>query len=524
MQTPLLELVTAHDLPELQKSLSKAQPEDIAQLLTSLPEPERLLVLQLLDSQTAAAVFELLTKRTETGGSSALSPKDFLTPETVDLLLAERQFRTLHELFVQTNPVDIARLLSNLPPEEAVVAFRLLPKDSAVGAFEQLESGRQQALLEAFTDQRARTLVSAMSPDDRTRLLDEVPAMVAFRLLRLLPPHLRETTQTLLGYPDQSAGRLMTPDFVDLRRTMTVVQALERIRSLALDKETIYYAYVTDSERHLLGTVSLKDIVLAQPEAIIGDIMKPESKSVSTLMDQEQVARVFRDYDLLAVPVVDSEDRLVGIVTWDDVLDVIEAEATEDIHRMAGLGVKERANTPILESATRRVPWLAFNMAWAFAGAAIINVFEGTLSQVVALAVFMPMIAGQAGNAGIQTATIVVRSMALGDFERLKLSRLMLKEWGVGLIKGTIFGFILGVVVWLMKRNVALAEITGGALFLNMLVASTAGVLIPVTLRRFGVDPASVAGVFDTMLTDFMGFLIYLGLATIFIGALLSAR
>jgi magnesium transporter len=224
-----------------------------------------------------------------------------------------------------------------------------------------------------------------------------------------------------------------------------------------------------------------------------------------------------RHYNLMALPVVDSSGRLLGVITADDVLDVQVEEATEDIYRMAGVGVKEWAFSPIWESAGRRVPWLAFNMVWAFAGAAIISIFQGTIDKVAALAIFMPMIAGQAGNAGIQTATIVVRSMALGELHAGDAFKVLRKEWALGLIKGTLFGGVLGLVAFIWEDHATFALIAAGAMFLNMFVASTTGVIIPMTLRRLGIDPATIAGVFDTMVTDFMGFLIYLGLATLFI-------
>jgi magnesium transporter len=275
-----------------------------------------------------------------------------------------------------------------------------------------------------------------------------------------------------------------------------------------------------DSDGRLQGVVSLRDIVIAEPETLLEDIMTPEVISVDARTDREVAAERMRHYNLLGLPVVDEEGRLLGVITADDVLDVQVEEATEDIYKMAGLGIKEWAFSPVLESASRRVPWLAFNMMWAFAGASIITIFQDTISRVAALAIFMPMIAGQAGNAGIQTATIVVRSMALGELTPADIGRMLRKEWVLGLIKGVLFGSVLAGVAWIAKSDMTFGLIAGAAMFLNMLVASTTGVIIPMTLRRLGMDPATIAGVFDTMVTDFMGFLIYLGLATLFIDRL----
>jgi magnesium transporter len=516
----LLNLVHARDGAGVNKLIRRTSHLDAAVEVIGLPEPERAAALGLLDAGNATAFLDAVATESPEGLTLIPVRRLLLVPELVTTLLAARQFTPLHAFLKDQDPVDIARLLEDLPAEQAAMAFRLLHRYMAVDVLQHMDTERQQRMLQAFSDERVAALVLAMSPDDRTRLLDEVPAVVTDRLLRLLPPGERQAAAALLGYPEKSAGRVMTPDFVSLQADFTVGQALDCIRLQALDKETIYYSYVTDPGRRLLGAVSLKELLLADSGLVVGEIMRPGPRSVSTHTDQEEVADVLREYDLLAVPVVDTEGRLVGIITWDDVLDIMVAEATEDIHHMAGLGVKERISTPMLESASRRIPWLAFNMTWAFAGAAIINLFEGTLQQVAALAVFMPLIAGQAGNAGIQTATIVVRSMALGDLERVSVWRLLVKEWGVGFLKGALFGSILLAVAFLVKGNLVLAVIAGGALFLNMLVASTGGVLVPIALRRTGIDPATVAGVFDTMLTDFMGFLIYLGLATIFISVI----
>jgi magnesium transporter len=308
----------------------------------------------------------------------------------------------------------------------------------------------------------------------------------------------------------------MSPDFVALRPNWSADEAIAFLRGQRMDVNQPFYLYVVDSDGRLLGVVSLRGLIVAPPETPIAELLS-EAISVRTGDDQELAAERMRHYNLLALPVVDAEERLRGVISADDVLDVQVEEATEDMFRMAGLGVKERAFSPVLESAGRRVPWLAFNMLWAFAGALIISAFQGTLERVAALAIFMPMIAGQAGNAGIQTATIVVRSMALGELDSRDGLRLLRKEWALGLIKGVLFGSVLGLVAWIWQDDPEFGLIAGAAMFLNMLVASTTGVVIPLTLRRIGVDPATIAGVFDTMVTDLMGFLIYLGLATLLI-------
>jgi magnesium transporter len=270
----------------------------------------------------------------------------------------------------------------------------------------------------------------------------------------------------------------------------------------------------------LEGVVNLRQLIVSEPDTRIEDMMTRDVIAVSPEADQEEAARLIQHYRLRALPVVDSERVLRGIITADDVIDVITEEATEDMYRMAGVGVKEWAFSPLRDSVVRRVPWLGFNMLWAFAGASVISLFEGTIERVAALVIFMPMIAGQAGNAGIQTATVVVRSMALGEVGPGDVLRVLSKEWAMGVIKGALFGLVLGVIAWAWKGNETLGIIAGLALFLNMLVAATTGVLVPMTMRRLGFDPATIAGVFDTMVTDLMGFLIYLGLATLLISQL----
>src|SRR2546425_570795 len=278
--------------------------------------------------------------------------------------------------------------------------------------------------------------------------------------------------------------------------------------------------YVLDAQNRLQGIVNLRQLVVSSPDTRIEDAMTREVVSVRPDTDQEEAARLLQRYRLRALPVVDESGALSGIITSDDIIDVITEEATEDMYKMAGVGVQESAFSPLRESVVRRVPWLTFNMAWAFAAAGVISLFEGTIEKVAALAIFMPMIAGQAGNAGIQTATIVVRSMALGEVETGDITRLLTKEWAMGAIKGTIFGLALGGIAWIWKGNAPVGAVAGFALFLNMLVAATAGVVLPMTLRRLGFDPATIAGVFDTMLTDLFGFLIYLGLATLLVSQL----
>jgi magnesium transporter len=413
---------------------------------------------------------------------------------------------------------DQADMLEELDADEVVKLLKAMPTEQAADVLEYLD------------DELRRRVLAELSPAALAPIIDEADEDVAADIVQdLTPEHaelvlplLEDRTEIdeLLVHDEESAGGVMSPDIVTVREEWTVERTISYLRRLQPDSSQAYYLYAVDEAERLRGIVSFRDLIVSHPETRIETVMSTEVFSVPAGSDRELAAELMRHYNLLALPVVDEDGRLLGVITADDVLDVQVEEATEDMYKMAGIGVEELAFSPVLESARRRIPWLAFNMIWAFAGAAIISLFQGTIERVAAIAIFMPMIAGQAGNAGIQTATIVVRSMALGELTVADAMPILRKEWTLGLIKGTIFGSVLGLIAWIWKGNVTLGLVAAGAMFLNMIVASTGGVLVPMTLRRLGKDPATIAGVFDTMVTDFMGFLIYLGLATLLISRL----
>ena len=426
-------------------------------------------------------------------------------------LLEHRQFEALRRSLAEMNAVDVARLLEAMPPEEAAVAFRLLPKGLAVQVFEQLEPEQQHRLLEAFTAEGARDLIEAMSPDDRAALLDEVPAMVARRLLQLLSPEQRQATLALLGYEEDTAGRIMTPYFVDLRKDMTVAQALERIRRLAMDRETIYYAYVIDDERRLRGTVSLKDLVLARPDAKVGGIMTPNPKAVSTHTDQEEVGHVLRDYDLLAVPVVDAEGRLVGIVTWDDVVDIMEEEATEDIYRYGAVPVTERGyfTTNVPSVVRRRAPWLFLLILVNFVTGSIIAAQEALLAEVVILAAFIPLLIDTGGNVGAQSSTVVIRGLATGEISMRRAALIVAREVGIGMLLGLVLGVAVVGMAYVLGRDLRVSLVVGTTLVAITTMAAMTGAALPFIFRLFRVDPAMVSAPFITTVMDIFGVVLY---------------
>ncbi len=433
----------------------------------------------------------------------------------IEELLHGGDVRAAVEALASMHPADQAELYDGLDDEDRETMVSLLSAEGMAHLLEHLDEDDQHKVVEGMPRAALGRVLDLTDNDIAVDVLRMLPASEAVRTLSNMTTAGEITP--LLGHSDETAGGIMTRGYVALHKDMTVAEALNFLRSSKPLAEEAYYLYVLDAEDKLQGTVSLRQLVVADPSTRIEEIMTREVISVSPEADQEEAANELQHYRLRALPVVDGDGVLRGIITSDDVIDVIQEEATEDMYKMAGVGVKEWVFSPLRESVIRRVPWLSFNMVWAFAGAAVISLFEGTIEQAAAVAIFMPMIAGQAGNAGIQTATIVVRSMALGEVGLDDVARVYGKEIALGAIKGLIFGSILAIIAWVWQGNEALGLVAGFALFCNMLVAATAGVLIPMTLRRFGLDPATIAGVFDTMLTDLMGFIIYLGLATIFI-------
>jgi magnesium transporter len=416
-------------------------------------------------------------------------------------------------------PDELRELWPILDARERVEGFRELGREAAEPFFLSRSSGGQATLVLGLPEGERLGWMRLLAPDDAADLLQQVPSEPRSELLALLDEPTRREVQALLVYAEDQAGGLMNHRYARLRPEMSVDEAISYVRRAAREQlATIYYIYVLDAAQRLVGVISFRELFAAPPNKTVGDAMHRDFVSVPHDMDQEEVARIIRRARLMAVPVLDPEGRIQGIVTVDDVIDVMIEEQTEDMYRMAGIGVQERATSPMLESARRRVPWLGFNMAWSLGSALVVSTFQSTIEAAAVLAVFMPVITGQAGNAGIQTATIVIRSLALGDVSPRDTMRVLFREFGVGLIKGGTFGVLLALIAWLWKGNVVLGVVAGISLFLNIaIVASVSGVVLPMALSWLGRDPATIAGVFDTMLSDLMGNLIYLGLATVFL-------
>lgn len=439
----------------------------------------------------------------------------------LQMLLEQDNYQGAKALLVPVQPVDIAEAIEGLPEAMQAIAFRLLSKDEAIEVYEYLDSSVQQSLVEEFKRQEVIDIVDKMSPDDRARLFDELPAKIVGRLLEQLSPEERRATALLLGYEANTAGRIMTPEYISLKENLTVAQTLERIRSLANVSEVIYYLYVTDNARRLTGIVSLRDLVVGSPEKTLGEIMTRDVVSIHTDTDQEEVARLIQRYDFLAVPVVDREQRLVGVVTVDDVMDIIEEETTKDIYALGGgvqTGGDNYFQTNLLTVARKRVIWLFVLLLTNSVTATIINAQEEILQKVVALAAFIPLLTGTGGNVGAQSSTVVIRGLNTDEIRDLGTLQVIWREAMAGILLGVILGIAAtGWAFWL-RGNLSVALAVGSSLVAIALLASVAGSALPFLFRSCGLDPALMSAPFITTAVDVLGVLIYFTIARLILG------
>jgi len=435
------------------------------------------------------------------------------------VLSRAQDLAALQRHLAETGTLDIAEQLARLGRAEKAVVFRLLPRDRALAVFEALDPVHQQEILEGLRDESFRQLVEDMDPDDRARLLGELPAKVARRVLAGLSRHEREMTAALLGYPEESAGRLMTPEFVSLRESMTVADALAKVRRSGADAETIYTLPVTDDQRHLRGVVSLRQLVLSPLEAKVGDLMVRDVLAVHATDDREVAARLMLEADLLALPVLDSEERLVGVITVDDAMQILEDEETEDRALAAATQPLGRPylSASVLRVARSRASWLLILIVAATLTVNVLQYFEDELARVVSLALFIPLLIDTGGNAGSQAATVVIRAMAVGEVRFTDLPRVLWREARVGLLLGLMLGAVAyGPVAVFFDADLALVvslslvSICGWATF--------AGAVLPLLARRVGVDPAVVSAPLITTLVDATGLLIYFVIARAVLG------
>jgi magnesium transporter len=445
--------------------------------------------------------------------------------QQLEAMLSAGNYDGVKLLLSPVQPVDIAQAIGTLPMILQALAFRLLNKNEAIEVYEYLDPSVQQNLLDRLRSNEVLDLVEEMSPDDRVRLFDELPAKVVRRLLAELSPEERRVTAQLLGYESETAGRLMTTEFIDLKEFLSVSQALKLVRQRATFSETIYSLYVTDKERHLTGILSLRDLVVADPESLIGEVMTREVVNVRTDTDQEEVARAIQRYDFLALPVVDLEKRLVGIVTVDDVIDVIEQEATRDIYAAGAVQAGDEDDyfqSNLFVVARRRIVWLAVLVLANGLTTQVIAMNDEVLKQVVLLTAFIPLLIGAGGNVGAQSSTVVIRGLSTQRIQRLGLFRAIAKEALAGALLGVLMAVFVVPFAWWQGQGQGplVATAVGISLIAITTLAATAGASLPLLFDRMRLDPALMSAPFITTATDVAGVLIYLKTASWLLGRL----
>jgi len=428
--------------------------------------------------------------------------------------LREPDEERLGALLALTHPADLARALRELPIADQTTLVRRLTPEQAGAVLYEMDDETLLGLVDALEQGEVSRILDRMAPDEAADVVESLPEGRAEQILDLMRKEESEEVQELLRYGESTAGGLMTPEFIAVHEDMTVAQALEHVRKSATADST-FYVYVVDDHEHLVGVVPLRRLITADPATPVSAIRQRDVVSVNAETDQEEVARLVTKHNLPAVPVVDRDNRLLGTITVDDVIDVIHEEATEDIHRLAGVAADETVFDSPAKAVRRRFVWLLINLPTAVLAASVVGLFEESIQAMAVLAVFMPIVAGMGGNAGIQTFTVIVRAIALGDLTRANTRKVLGREALIGLTNGVGTGLVAGAIAYLWKGKALLGAILGVAMIVNMLVAGLAGTLIPVLLRRLRVDPAVATGVLVTTLTDCFGFLSFLGLATL---------
>ena len=447
--------------------------------------------------------------------------------EAIEEHIREKRYAQLRDLLLPMAPADIASICADLG-EEVPLMFRLLPKELAAEVFVELDSDEQEMLIQSFSNTELKEVLDELYLDDTVDIVEEMPANVVKRILRHSDPEMRKSINEILKYPEDSAGSIMTTEFVDLKESMTVEAAFKRIRRTGPDKETINVCYVIDEQRHLIGLLSIRTLLLADEDDIIGDIMETNIISVHTLDDQESTARALSKYDFLALPVVDTENRLVGIVTVDDAMDVLQEEVTEDIELMAAIlpSDKPYLKTGVLETWKARTPWLMILLLSATFTGIILTHFENSLSACAILTAFIPMLSGTGGNSGTQASTAVIRALSLGEVRFSDLLRVLWKEFRVSLCCGACLAaanFVKMMLVdrWLMHNPEVtpwVALVVCATLVGTVLCAKLVGCSLPILAEKIGFDPAVMASPFISTIVDSISLLIYFRFATLLLG------
>ena len=431
-------------------------------------------------------------------------------------LLAQREFKAVRSILDVMNEVDIASLLSTLSDKELALAFRLIPKDKAAEVFSNMDTSMQTYLVTMFTEKELKELLDDLYMDDTVDMLEELPANLVKRILATVSASDRSMINQLLNYPEDSAGSIMTTEYVDLREEITVGQAMAHIKKTGIHKETIYTCYITE-RRKLVGIVSAKDLMTTDDDVPIKDLMETEIISVYTHADQEQVAQLFTKYDLLALPVIDLDGRMVGIVTFDDAMDVMVDEATEDITKMAAINPSEKTyfETSVLQHAKNRIPWLLILMFTSIITGTIITRYENAFAAIPLLVSFIPMLMDTGGNCGSQSATLIIRGIALDEIRFTDLFKVMFKEFRISLIVGAFLAVANGVRIFIQYHNPGLAVVIACSLMGTVIMAKLVGCILPLLAKKVNLDPAIMASPLITTLVDTFSILIYFNIATV---------
>ena len=448
--------------------------------------------------------------------------------EEVTQEIDSKHYMSARNLLLTQNEADIAEILEEvgdaLGIEKTVAMFRMLPKDVSVEVFSFLDSDEQTAIIQAINDKEITYILDELDFDDKIDVLEELPANIVDKILMKTPKDERKLINTFLNYPDDCAGTLMTPEYVSLQKSMTVNEALAQIKKEGIDSETIYTCYVKDFGRKLIGIVSLRSLVLADGDTKLCDLMNSDVVSVGVYDDQEEVAEAFKKYGYLAIPVVDSEHRIVGIITFDDILDVIEDEATEDIERMAGVMSGDSAgdeylDISVMQHVKNRLPWLLFLTVSAMITGTIIAQFENVLSQVIILVSYLPLLMGSGGNSGSQAATLVIRGLAIGDIDTKDYAKVMWKEARISLIVGvTLSLFNMAKVIFIDGQSIMIGLTVATSQILIVFFAKMLGGLLPIGAKRVGIDPALMASPMISSISDMFSVVTYLLLSCAFLG------
>lgn len=430
-------------------------------------------------------------------------------------LLSERRFKELKEDLMTMKAVDIASLLSQLDDKEIAIVFRLVPKDKAAEVFSNMNSSMQSTLVEIFSEKELRELLDNLYMDDTVDMLEELPANLVTRILNVTPQNERNIINQLLNYPDDSAGSIMATEYVDLSPEWTVAKAMNHIKETGIHKETIYTCYVT-WQLKLIGIVSAKDLMTSDDNTLIKDIMETELISVSTHTDQEEVAGLFRKYDLLALPVIDTDNRLVGIVTVDDAMDVVIDEATEDITKMAAVAPSEKTyfETSSFAHVKRRIPWLLVLMFSSIITGSIITKYENAFAAIPLLVSFIPMLMDTGGNCGSQSSTLIIRGLALDEVHFGDFFRVVFKEFQISIIVGIVLATANGLRIFIEYHNSGLAIVIALSLIVTVTLSKIIGCTLPLFAKKIGLDPALMASPLITTLVDTCSIIVYFNIAT----------